>query len=364
MADDIDVRIIRLTPRDVSRASDHLRAFQQLIAANEEKYPAIGSWLRQKVFDGVRTGERVAFVGYQGFRPAISAVVKRGASSKFCHLRIDDGLHNLSLGEMFFSMMATEVKRFATEVHFTLPESLWEAKSQFFKGFGFSSVDVARTQYRRGESELRCSAPYATVWEATRRKLPKLGRLFRSSHYQLDVPLLLSIRPRHANAIFSGAKRIEIRRRFSQRWSGARAVVLATRPVGALLGEVTIESVRQAAPALIWQHFSESIGCTQAEFDAYCAGAREVFALELSDVSPYLSPVPVRQLTHLLDVELHTPQSYADLDRSPSWREAVSLSAMLHANVTVRPRAQSQGTLPSVVMPQESLPLFSRAELT
>ena len=196
MGEETDIRVIRLGPHDVARMSGHFRAFEALILENEAKYPAIKSWTRGKVFDGIRTGERVAFVGYHGSRPAISAVVKRGPNSKFCHLRIDDDLQDLNLGEMFFAMMATEVKRFASEVHFTLPESLWEAKSAFFKDFGFSSVALAPAQYRRGESELRCSAPFARVWAATRRKLPKLGRLFRSAGYSMDIPFLLPIQPR------------------------------------------------------------------------------------------------------------------------------------------------------------------------
>jgi predicted transcriptional regulator len=261
---------------------------------------------------------------------------------------------------MFFAMMATEVKRFASEVHFTLPESLWATKAHFFEGFGFSTVDLAPKQYRRGDAELRCSAPFANVWNATRQKLTKLGRLFRSGGYQLDVPLLLSIQPRYANAIFSGAKRVEIRRRFSHRWQGARAAVLATSPQHALLGELTIASVREAAPADIWQNFAEGIGCERAAFDAYCAGADAVFAMELSDVTPYLSPVPTSQLSHLLDVELHTPQSYGDLEHSRDWREAVSLAALLHANVSVKPRTTAAMAVSQTVLPLETGRLFDR----
>jgi predicted transcriptional regulator len=360
MNENTDVRVIRLAPHDVTSSSDHLRSFQELILANEEQYPAIKTWLREKVFDGVRTGERVAFIGYHGSRPAISAVVKRGVTSKFCHLRISDALQNLNLGEMFFSMMATEVKRFAAEVHFTLPESLWSSKAHFFKDFGFSSVDFAAKQYRSGETELRCSAPFSKVWKATRAKLPKLARMFRSGGYQLDLPLLLSIQPKFASAIFSGSKRFEIRRRFSHRWKGARAAVLATRPMHALLGEVTIAAVQQAAPSVIWDHLGDYLGCSEADFRGYCAGATEVFAIEMSDVTPYLSPVPIAQLRHLLDINLSSPQSYGDLDHSSDWREAVSFAAMLHASVTLRPDRQRKPQATAITLPQETLGLFSR----
>jgi predicted transcriptional regulator len=353
-----EIRVIRLRPQDVSAGSDHLRAFRQLISANEENYPSIHAWMETKVFEGIRTGERVAFVGYQGSRPAISAVVKRGAESKFCHLRVDDDLQNMNLGDMFFAMMATEVRKFASEVHFTLPESLWELKSRFFREFGFSSVEVAHTQYRAGEAELRCSAPFQTVWQATMRKMPKLSRMFSSAGYQLDIPLLMSVRPRFAEAIFHGNKRFEIRRKFSNRWLGARTAILATRPIGALMGEATVNSIRTAKPEVIWESFGRELGCTQREFLDYCEGAVEVFAIELTRVTPYMSPVPIRQLAHLLHVELVTPQSYSDVSRSSPWREALSMAAMLHGSLETRPQPKAPTLFPRIVLPDENLPLF------
>src|SRR5437588_7391031 len=77
-----DLRVIRIGASDVSRATDHLRAFEKLILTNEDSYPQIKSWLNEKVIEGVKTGERVAFVGYHGSRPAIWAGVKRGKRSK------------------------------------------------------------------------------------------------------------------------------------------------------------------------------------------------------------------------------------------------------------------------------------------
>lgn len=356
-----DVRVIRISTSDVSRGTDHVRAFEKLILSNESSYPTIKRWLHDKVIDGVKTGERVAFVGYQGSRPAISAVVKRGTHSKFCHLRIDEDLQNQNLGDMFFALMAAEVQRFASEVHFTLPERLWAEKQAFFKSFGFSSAALSRTQYRRGEVELRCSAPFDRLWLATRRKLPKLARAFRSGGYHLEMPLLMSLKPRFAEAIFNGTKRYEIRRRFSRRWLGARAAILATRPMGALFGEVTIGKIRHSPPSTIWDSFGDSLGCSELEFKEYCNNAAEVFAIELTEVTPYLCPVPVRQLAHLLDRDLQTPQSYSDLSESPSWREAVSLAAILHGNLTLPPKLVCQQRLKNVWLPNETGSLFELA---
>jgi hypothetical protein len=80
----------------------------------------------------------------------------------------------------------------------------------------------------------------------------------------------------------------------------------------------------------------------------------------MSNVTPYLSPVPIAQLSHLLDINLSTPQSYGDLNHSSNWREAVSLAALLHASVTVRPSEQRNAPAAVITLPQETLALFSR----
>lgn len=353
-----NLTVVRVQEQDVSSRSDRLHDLTNLLLENESRYPSIESWINEKVLTGIKSGEKAAFVGYRGDRPAVTAVIKRGERSKFCHLRIVDDLQDQGLGEMFFALMALEVKRFASEVHFTLPESLWDKKSTFFSSFGFNSVQLARKQYRRGEDELLCSASFESVWTATWSKLPRLARHFRSSGYQLNIPLMLSVRPAYAEAIFRGLKRFEIRRRFSNRWIGRRAAILATRPFGALLGEVTINSVRRVRPDIIWEQFGSVLGCSESELKEYCAGLDEAFVIGLSDITPYMSPVPVRQLEHLLSVDLQTPQSYSDLTQSSPWRDAVSLAALLHGNSSFAPRDVRQVSFDDVVLPHHTFPLF------
>src|SRR6185503_7723649 len=157
----------------------------------------IGKWLDGKVADGLRTGERTAFIGYLNDRPVASAVVKAGEEAKFCHLRLDDGIRDQNLGEVFFCLMAGETRRHhAKEVHFTLPESLWAEKFAFFGSFGFMTADRARTQYRLFEDELRCSAVFDDVWRAVLEKLPKLGCRFSIHGRAMQSALVMSIAPK------------------------------------------------------------------------------------------------------------------------------------------------------------------------
>src|SRR5262245_26873841 len=95
-------QIVRLAQGDVRAKSDHLGRFRELIYANQRMYPEIERWYLKKVLPGIREDERVAFVGYLDERPAVSAVVKKGADAKFCHLNIHESLRESNLGEVFF----------------------------------------------------------------------------------------------------------------------------------------------------------------------------------------------------------------------------------------------------------------------
>src|SRR5204863_9817154 len=104
--------------------------------------------------------------------PVATAVVKRGENAKFCHLRLDECVRDQNLGELFFALMAAEVRQFASDVHFTLPESLWEEKRDFFQSFGFASASRATKQYRPFHDELSCSTPFQALWRTLTERLP------------------------------------------------------------------------------------------------------------------------------------------------------------------------------------------------
>src|SRR6267142_6017042 len=143
-----DFRIVRLGGTDAKGLTDHFATFRQLVLENEPAYPGIDRWFKDKVVPGLRSSERVALVGYLKETPVVSAVVKRGDDSKFCHLRIHDDVQDANLGEVFFALMAFELRQIARTIHFTLPEGLWESKQDFFRSFNFCEAKKAGTQYR------------------------------------------------------------------------------------------------------------------------------------------------------------------------------------------------------------------------
>jgi predicted transcriptional regulator/N-acetylglutamate synthase-like GNAT family acetyltransferase len=323
------VSIVRLTEQDAKRHTPHLSTLRRLLVANEPMYPTIDRWVDRKVIPGLRSGERVAYVAYEGERPVASAVVKPGQRAKFCHLRIDDGLRNGGLGEMLFTLMSLDVRKAAEEVHFTLPESLWEERAGFFQSFGFTERVEAGTQYRLFERELRCSASFETVWQAVMSKLPRVAPKLACLHGAPKDALLMSLKPKWAQAILQGRKRVEIRRSFSRQWTHRPVFLYSTSPVKRIVGEAKIGAVVEASPEEIWSFYSEAIGCAWEEFDGYTRGAEQVYAIELEDPRAYSPELSLSDLQAMVGERLRPPQSYAKLSSSPGWSGAVWTAAVV-----------------------------------
>jgi predicted transcriptional regulator/N-acetylglutamate synthase-like GNAT family acetyltransferase len=325
-------RILQLGAQDAKKETDSLNVLKDLLLSNEAMYPNIDRWYATKVVPGLKTSERIAYVAFENDKPIASAVLKLGKRTKFCHLRIHEDFRDLDLGQMFFTQMTLEARHLAKEIHFTLPEGLWHEKADFFRSFGFTSVAEASRQYRNGQSELSCSAPTSVVWSCALKKLPHLLDRFSPGGYSMSGKLLLSMRPMYAERVFAQTKRVEIRKKFSLKWRGCRAVVYGSLPVAALMGEVKMSNVTPGSPAEIWKRFNSTMGCSHEEFNSYVGNSSQVYAIELTEAIPYKSPVGIAQISHLINEDLHPPQSFRDLkiNSDDAWVRAISVAGLLH----------------------------------
>jgi predicted transcriptional regulator len=320
------IKVDRLTQADSKRQTDSWRSFTQFVLQNDRMYPAIQSWLNHKVgpqLDGVR---RRAFLLSAGEEPIASVVVKRGGSSKLCHVRIDPTFQDQNLGTLLFCLLAHEIRSVATEVHFTLPESLWLEKETFFRSFGFAESCVAHQQYRLFDRELSCSAPFADFWENAQNHLPAVAQFLDTTKY-VDVPrLLMSIRPRFARAVIAGDKCVEIRRSFSTRWVDQRLCIYSSSPDQHLLGEATVISVTEGSPEEIWSSYAPQLCCTRAEFEEYARGASKLMAITLGQVTRYERPLHLRDIRALNEGHFSPPQSYRVVADSDNFHSVLSMA--------------------------------------
>ena len=107
------LNIVKLNPSDVILQSDNLKIFGELIIKHEDMYPDIDKWLKNKVVPGIKSRERTAYLGFDKEKPIVSAVLRKGKYSKFCHLHIEEKYQNMGIGDIFFSMMALEIRQMA-----------------------------------------------------------------------------------------------------------------------------------------------------------------------------------------------------------------------------------------------------------
>jgi predicted transcriptional regulator len=324
------VRIARIDEVDARKRTDALGDLSDHLRDHSNYYPSIEKWYKTKVVPGLAEGARLGFVGYAGDQPVLAAVIKHGPQAKFCHLSISDGFQGSHLGRLMFSLMAAEVRQAAKEIHFTLPEGLWERESEFFRSFGFTSAQPAHVQYRAFEDELKCSAPWSEVWRHVVEGLPALLANQALAGYEMPDGVVLSVAANHAVAIMNGQKTVEVRRQFSSRWEGRLAGVYASRGCGELLGVVNISRVIRGAPDEIWDAFGPQIGCDKQAYDEYVAQCEYVFALLLAGAHPYHAPISLTQLAHLTGDQLTAPQSYARVTTANEWGRAFAIAALLH----------------------------------
>ena len=313
--------------------SDHSRDFQELILANEPLYPGIRSWLQEKVLPGIASGQRMSYIGYLNERPVVSAVVKRAQESKICHIRIADELQKSHLGDVFFCLMGLDVMHVAKEIHFTLPESLWREKRLFFESFAFHDATKAGTQYRLFDMELRCTSSFSRFFAAALEKLPAIANSFLVEGQPLNEGLLMSLKPKYAEAVLAGTKSVEIRRRFSERWAGCHVSLYSSSPKKALVGQATIAKVEKAPPEDIWLRYGTQVACTKHEFDQYTADLGECFAIHLERTKPYSASFAPEYTLSALSTSLRPPQSYCALKNNKGWSQAVSIATLLDASL-------------------------------
>ncbi len=331
-----DFSVVRLSEADARGDTDHLKRLRELVLENEPMYPNIKKWFDEKVIAGLKASERIGYVGYIDEKPAVSAIVKRGEAAKFCHLRIKENLQNFNIGEAFFALMGLEIRDFSKEVHFTLPESIWEKKNRFFESFGFTKAVRAGHQYRLFEDELRCSSDFDKVWAAILEKLPKIARAFFVDGHSLDNELVMSIKAEYARKVVSGEKKVEIRRSFSKKWTGCKISIYASGRERFLVGEASIKRVVVDKPENVWERFHDQIGCTREEFDKYTRSKSQIYAVVLENAIPYRKSISLREVSSLTKENLRPPQTYYNLNDNIKWAEAVSMGALLQSSFGTR----------------------------
>jgi len=328
------IEIIEVKTSDILKQTDAFKAASLLIKKHEGKYPEIEKWFFKKVLPDISQEERALYVGFNNDVPIATAVVKKGENSKFCHLHIEEEMRHQNLGDIFFILMSVFIKRYAKQVHFSLPEGLWEEKKKFFNSFGFENIKKYKTQYRPGEDELTTSVDFKVLWANILQKLPKLLDQFSQHPDDPKNGIVMSINPNYAKQIFNGQKIIEIRRKFNSKWKNHIVTIYSSSPVKEIIGYATIKNIIEESPEIIWSKHADELGCSKSEFDGYTKGAEKVFAIFLTDIDKFHNGLSLNYLSNFLEKRIIPPQSYSSVNNT-DWRNAISVAEILHGRFNV-----------------------------
>lgn len=121
------------------------------------------------------------------------------------------------------------------------------------------------------------------------------------------MKVLFSIKPEYAYRILTGQKKYEFRRRVPLNPKVKTVVIYATKPVGMVIGEFSIQEIHSEHPDDLWEKTKEYSGTTRGFFSEYFSGRSVGHAIEVKKVRRYRTP---KDLSEFLASGV-APQSYA-----------------------------------------------------
>jgi predicted transcriptional regulator len=120
--------------------------------------------------------------------------------------------------------------------------------------------------------------------------------------------LLLSLRPRYADAILDGTKTIEIRRRPVNAEAGTPIILYSSSPVMAVVGTAFLGAVQTLNTEAAWQQHRDVLGVARQELDSYLEGIPNAYLLHIEGVRRLNNPLPLGHLRS--EGPFQPPQSF------------------------------------------------------
>lgn len=123
------------------------------------------------------------------------------------------------------------------------------------------------------------------------------------------MKVLLSIKPEYVKKIFAGTKKYEYRKSIFNKHVD-KVIVYATKPLGMIVGEFSVEEVLVEEPETLWKETHEVSGISKDFFDQYFEGRKKGYALKVSSPQLYDEPIdPFKQFASFIP-----PQSFKYID--------------------------------------------------
>ena len=106
---------------------------------------------------------------------------------------------------------------------------------------------------------------------------------------------LLSVHPRFSEAILSGLKRYEYRRRVPLRRI-THVLIYETSPTSMVVGEARVADILSGPKEHVWQATKEAGFLSHEEFSRYFSSTEDASAIALCDPVRYGRPISIQEL--------------------------------------------------------------------
>jgi len=124
--------------------------------------------------------------------------------------------------------------------------------------------------------------------------------------------LVLSLKPRFAEAILSGKKTVELRRVEPRIIVPTRALIYASTPTRSLVGQCVVYKVLRLPLQELWRRFGADTALSNREYQNYFTGTDAGVALRLSHPTRLPAQIPLSKLQQSVD-RFRAPQSFSYL---------------------------------------------------
>ncbi|WP_332604742.1 hypothetical protein [Acinetobacter sp. ESBL14] len=122
----------------------------------------------------------------------------------------------------------------------------------------------------------------------------------------MSTAVLLSIKPKFADAIFAGEKKYEFRKAIFKDKSIKVIYVYASAPISKVVGTLYVDEILARQPTLLWEATSEDAGISEDYFYEYFANRKLGYALKVERAKLFDEP---KLLQDMFGIS-HPPQSF------------------------------------------------------
>lgn len=118
------------------------------------------------------------------------------------------------------------------------------------------------------------------------------------------MKVLMSIKPKFVEKIFSETKTFELRKKIFKS-SINTIVIYSSSPKKKVVGEIIIDKIISSTPRLLWKSYKNNLGISEKEYFKYYKNSKVAYAIKIKKIIKYKKELELKDF----GIE-KAPQSY------------------------------------------------------